>query len=83
MQLRVSVDEADVGQVKAGQKASFTVDAYPGRRFPAQVERINLGSNNTATSTTTATQSAQVVVYEARLSVANPDGLLRPPRTAA
>ncbi|WEK48172.1 MAG: efflux RND transporter periplasmic adaptor subunit [Candidatus Andeanibacterium colombiense] len=83
MQLRVSVDEADVGQVKAGQKASFTVDAYPGRRFPAQVERINLGSNNTATAAAaTTTQASQVVVYEARLTVANPEGLLRPGMTA-
>ncbi|HZF45457.1 MAG TPA: efflux RND transporter periplasmic adaptor subunit, partial [Sphingomonadaceae bacterium] len=85
MQLRVSIDEADVGQVKAGQKANFTVDAYPGRRFPATVERINLGSNNTVSAsqstTTTATQSA-VVIYEARLSVANPEGLLRPGMTA-
>ncbi|MBO9601831.1 MAG: efflux RND transporter periplasmic adaptor subunit [Novosphingobium sp.] len=85
MQLRVSIDEADVGQVKAGQKASFTVDAYPGRRFPALVERINLGSNNTATSsssTASTTTASQVVVYEARLSVANPEGLLRPGMTA-
>lgn len=83
MQLRVSIDEADVGQVKAGQKANFTVDAYPGRRFPATVERINLGSNNTvsASQTTTTTQNA-VVIYEARLSVANPQGLLRPGMTA-
>ena len=82
MQLRVSIDEADVGQVQAGQKASFTVDAYPGRRFPAVVERINLGSNNTATSTATAVQASQVVIYEARLSVANVNGLLRPGMTA-
>lgn len=83
MQLRVSIDEADVGQVKAGQTANFTVDAYPGRRFPAVVERINLGSNNTATSTTTTTtQSNAVVIYEARLSVDNPGGLLRPGMTA-
>ncbi|KPL68671.1 secretion protein HlyD [Erythrobacter sp. SG61-1L] len=83
MQLRVSIDEADVGQVKAGQKANFTVDAYPGRRFPAAVERINLGSNNTvsASQSTTTTQNA-VVIYEARLSVANPEGLLRPGMTA-
>lgn len=83
MQLRVSIDEADVGQVKAGQKANFTVDAYPGRRFPALVERINLGSNNTvsASQSTTTTQNA-VVIYEARLSVANPEGLLRPGMTA-
>ena len=38
MQLRVNLDEADVGQVKAGQTAAFTVDAYPGRRFPRSEE---------------------------------------------
>jgi len=80
MQLRVSVDEADVGQVKAGQKATFTVDAYPGRRFPATVERVNLGSNNSAAAA--AAQASQVVVYEARLAVGNANGLLRPGMTA-
>src|SRR6187455_1551159 len=59
MQLRVSVDEADVGQVKRGQRATFTVDAYPGRQFPATVERIALASNNTATSTQTQQQGQQ------------------------
>jgi len=86
MQLRVAVDEADVGQVDPGQKASFTVDAYPGRAFPASVERIDLASNNTANASTsgqtTGTQQNSVVSYEARLSVANPDGLLRPGMTA-
>lgn len=85
MQLRVSIDEADVGQVKAGQKATFTVDAYPGRRFPATVERIALASNNTAQSTQQQQQGQQgntVVSYEARLIVANADGLLRPGMTA-
>jgi len=85
MQLRVSVDEADVGQVGAGQKANFTVDAYPGRKFPATVERVALASNNTATSTQTqqtGQQGNSVVIYEARLTVANPDGLLRPGMTA-
>ncbi|HWK42120.1 MAG TPA: efflux RND transporter periplasmic adaptor subunit [Croceibacterium sp.] len=85
MQLRVSVDEADVGQVDAGQKATFTVDAYPGRKFPATVERVALASNNTATSSQTqqtGQQTNSVVIYEARLSVANPDGLLRPGMTA-
>jgi HlyD family secretion protein len=89
MQLRVNVDEADVGQVHAGQMATFTVDAYPGRAFPATVERIDLASTNTAstaasgTSTqATAGQGNSVVNYEARLSVANGDGLLRPGMTA-
>jgi HlyD family secretion protein len=87
MQLRVAIDEADVGQVKAGQKATFSVDAYPGRRFPAQVERIDLASNNTANATASGQSAAQgqqnaVVSYEARLAVANADGLLRPGMTA-
>jgi HlyD family secretion protein len=86
MQLRVSIDEADVGQVKAGQKASFTVDAYPGRKFPATVERVDLASNNTAQSSQNQQSSSQqgnsVVIYEARLTVNNADGLLRPGMTA-
>src|SRR3546814_3583567 len=71
MQLRVSVDEADVGQVKRGQRATFTVDAYPGRRFPATVERIALASNTTATSNQQQQQGQQgntVINYEARLA---------------
>ncbi|MCX7677356.1 MAG: efflux RND transporter periplasmic adaptor subunit, partial [Alteraurantiacibacter sp.] len=84
MQLRVKVDEADVGQVKAGQSATFTVDAYPGRQFPATVERIDLASSNIATSSANATSSQgnAVVEYEARLKVDNASGLLRPGMTA-
>jgi HlyD family secretion protein len=89
MQLRVNVDEADVGQVHTGQKATFTVDAYPGRAFPATVERIDLASTNTAATAASGTsqgqaggQGSSVVNYEARLTVANPKGLLRPGMTA-
>src|SRR6478735_6783277 len=85
MQLRVSVDEADVGQVERGQRATFTVDAYPGRAFPAVVERGALASNNTATSTQqqqSGQQGNAVINYEARLSVDNRNGLLRPGMTA-
>jgi HlyD family secretion protein len=85
MQLRVNVDEADVGQVRPGEKATFTVDAYPGRQFPARVERIDLASTNTAStaaSTGQPTTGASVVNYEARLTVTNVNGLLRPGMTA-
>src|SRR3990170_3780366 len=51
MQLRVAIDEADVGQVEPGQRATFVVDAYPTRRFPARVTRIDLGSNTVANAT--------------------------------
>lgn len=88
MQLRVNVDEADVGQVHPGQGATFTVDAYPGRAFPARVERIDLASTNTANTAASGTAQAaggqgnSVVNYEARLTVDNASGLLRPGMTA-
>jgi HlyD family secretion protein len=44
MELQVDVDEADVGQVRAGQSATFTVDAYPNRRFPARIRQVRFGS---------------------------------------
>ncbi|KQN25579.1 secretion protein HlyD [Sphingomonas sp. Leaf33] len=89
MKLEVSIDEADVGEVKTGQKATFTVDAFPGRTFPAQITRVDLGSNLTVSSasssssaTTTSATTGQVVSYAADLSVANPDLTLRPGMTA-
>ncbi|MBU7579458.1 MAG: efflux RND transporter periplasmic adaptor subunit [Porphyrobacter sp.] len=82
MQLRVSIDEADVGQVKSGQQATFTVDAYPGRRFPATLQRVDLASSSTSQASPAAGAAASVVNYEARLDVKNPDGLLRPGMTA-
>lgn len=83
MELQVAIDEADVGEVKEGQAATFTVDAFPGRTFPARIIRVDLGSNLSAQSTTsTTTTSTQVVSYAAILSVANPDLQLRPGMTA-
>ncbi|HEX7656199.1 MAG TPA: efflux RND transporter periplasmic adaptor subunit, partial [Sphingomonas sp.] len=91
MKLEVSVDEADVGQIKQGQKASFTVDAFPGRTFPAAITRVDLGSNLTVQDATSSSSSStassasstgQVVSYAADLSVANPTLELRPGMTA-
>jgi HlyD family secretion protein len=47
MELRVDVDEADVAQVRQGEDATFTVDAYPGRTFRAQVKRVRQASQPT------------------------------------
>ena len=87
MKLEVAIDEADVGEVKVGQKASFTVDAFPGQTFPATITRVDLGSNltvssATASTTTTTTSTGQVVSYAADLTVANPSLTLRPGMTA-
>lgn len=73
MELHVAIDEADVGMVKAGQKASFTVDAWPERTFEATVKLIQLAPADAA---------ASVVTYTAELAVENPDLSLRPGMTA-
>lgn len=72
MELEVGVDEADVGQVKDGQQAEFTVDAWPGRKYPATITRVSLGS----------TQADNVVSYLTTLAVENADLTLRPGMTA-
>lgn len=72
MELNVAVDEADVGQVAAGLKAEFTVDAYPNRRFPATITQVRY-SPETVNG---------VVTYAALLSVDNTDLSLRPGMTA-
>ena len=72
MELQVKVDEADVGNVKTGQKASFTVSAWPGRKFPALIQRVGLGSTTTD----------NVVTYKTILQVDNDDLALRPGMTA-
>jgi HlyD family secretion protein len=79
MQLQISVDEADVGRIRTGQKVSFTVDAFPGEHFPASIKRIDLASNTTAGTTPGANP---VVRYTAILDVKNADGRLRPGMTA-
>jgi HlyD family secretion protein len=72
MELQVKVDEADVAGVRPGQQADFTVAAWPGRRFPATIRRVGLGS----------TMTDNVVTYKTVLEVANPDLALRPGMTA-
>lgn len=72
MELHVSVDEADVGLVKPGQSATFTVDAWPERTFQAKVAKIYLSP----------TVTSNVVTYTAVLEVNNDDNLLLPGMTA-
>lgn len=72
MKLQVNVDEADVGQVRAGQAATFTVSAYPSRRYPATIVRVGYGP----------TTKDNVVTYLADLKVDNTDASLRPGMTA-
>ncbi len=72
MQLEANIDEADIGSVKVGQKATFTVDAFTNRSFPARIETIEFSPQSTD----------GVVTYKAILSVDNSDLALRPGMTA-
>jgi HlyD family secretion protein len=89
MELHVSVDEADVGSVELGQQATFTVDAYPSRRFSAHLTQVHFASSNTKAAASSSSSSSQssatstgVVTYETVLEVDNPELLLRPGMTA-
>jgi HlyD family secretion protein len=72
MELHVDIDEADVGQVTEGQAALFTVDAHPGRTFPARITQVRYGSQTVN----------GVVTYKTVLNVDNSDLSLRPGMTA-
>lgn len=71
--------EADIGGVEEGQRATFTVDAYPNDIFEGVVTQIRLGD---ASSSSTATSSTTVVTYEVVISAHNPDLKLKPRLTA-
>lgn len=72
MELQVDVDEADVGKVKVGQEANFSVDAFPDRRFPTVIRDLRFASETIQ----------GVVTYKAVLNIDNSQLLLRPGMTA-
>jgi HlyD family secretion protein len=72
MQILVDVDESDIGQIKDGQEAKFTVEAYPDKSFSGKVFQIRLGS----------TVISNVVNYIVVVNAENDEGLLLPGMTA-
>lgn len=72
MQVETSIDEADVGRVRIGQKATFTVDAFPGRNFEGEVRQVRKA----------ALVVSNVVTYTVIVSAGNPDLTLLPGMTA-
>lgn len=72
MQVWVSVNEADIGQIHPGQKVKFTVDAYPGEEFTGEVGKIRLN----------ATMTQNVVTYTVEVTTDNSSGKLLPYLTA-
>ena len=80
MQVVADVDEADIGGVEEGQRATFTVDAYPNDVFEGVVTQIRLG--DASSSSTSSTSTSTVVTYEVVISAHNPDLKLKPRLTA-
>lgn len=73
MQVQTSVDEADIGKVKQGQRVEFTVDAYPDMKFEGSVSEVRLQPVTTN----------NVVTYVVILSAPNPEKKLMPGMTAS
>ena len=80
MQVVADVDEADIGGIEEGQRASFTVDAYPNDVFDGVVTQIRLGDASSSSSASSSTST--VVTYEVVISAPNPDLKLKPRLTA-
>lgn len=73
MQVDTNVSESDIGDIKDGDKAAFTVDALPKRTFEGTVSQVRQSPQNVQ----------NVVTYDVVVSVANPDLALKPGMTAA
>lgn len=72
MQVLADVDEADIGDVRPGESATFTVDAYPDDQFQGTVQQVRLGGST----------SNNVVTYKVVISTSNADLKLKPGMTA-
>lgn len=72
MQVEAAIDEADIGRVQVGQEVSFSVDAFPGRKFKGEVKQVRKAAQVTS----------NVVSYTVVISAANPDLILLPGMTA-
>lgn len=86
-QIFAKVDETDIGSVRVGQKATFTVDAYNGKTFTATVSKISQTDmdnswNISNSSSSSSSSSAAVIYYSVTLDVDDPEGLLMPSMTA-
>ncbi|EIF51028.1 efflux RND transporter periplasmic adaptor subunit [Sulfurovum sp. AR] len=68
MELQISIDEADIGKIQAGQKASFGVDAYPDTTFDTKIRQVRINSE----------VLESVVTYKAIMEVDNKELLLKP-----
>ena len=88
-QILAKVDETDIGNVKVGQSATFTVDSFTGKTFTARVSKISQTDtsntwniNTSSSSSSSSSSSASVIYYYVTLDVDDPDNELMPSMTA-
>jgi HlyD family secretion protein/macrolide-specific efflux system membrane fusion protein len=88
-QILAKVDETDIGNVKVGQSATFTVDSFNGKTFTAKVSKISQTDtsntwniNTSSSSSSSSSSSASVIYYYVTLDVDDPDNVLLPAMTA-
>ena len=88
-QILAKVDETDIGSVKVGQSATFTVDSFNGKTFTARVSKISRTDtsnswniNTSSSSSSSSSSSASVIYYYVTLDVDDPENLLLPAMTA-
>ena len=88
-QIMAKIDETDIGNIKVGQDATFTVDTYINQTFTAHVSKISQtdtsntwDTNGTSTSSSSSSSSASVIYYYVTLDVDDPDDVLRLGMTA-
>lgn len=84
--VKAKVDETDIGSVKVGEHATFTVDAYPDKTFRATVTKISqtdvTNSWDTNSSSTSSSSSNSVIYYYVTFSAPDEENLLLPAMTA-
>lgn len=83
--VKAKVDETDIGSVKVGERATFTVDAYPDKTFRAQVMKISQTDTNNSwdtSSTSSSSSSNSVIYYYVTFSAPDEENLLLPAMTA-
>lgn len=88
-QILAKVDETDIGSVKVGQEATFTVDSFNGKTFTARVSKISQTDtsnswniNTSSSSSSSSSSTASVIYYYVTLDVDDPDNVLLPAMTA-
>ena len=88
-QILAKVDETDIGSVKVGQEATFTVDSFNGKTFTARVSKISQTDtsnswniNTSSSSSSSSSSTASVIYYYVTLDVDDPDNMLLPAMTA-